>query len=245
MNLVKELHAIAKSNYEADIRESERALQSVKDNLSNEDISDKKMLKFFGTGQELPFRERSIKAHKQNMKNEWVRKDDVKTLCIKYHLRFLPAALYKKNIPTHALNDLRKFKTERNMPDECLQKGLMMIAPADHFALGKRPKNDPVLLWKDDNNFYKIITQWGNDFTWLRIAKAWAYRLWAVLIPIPLIALCFKCVKEMDKYEYSFQAPDHLFILSIVTGIAGGLFFIFGLIKSFDPNSSWDEPYRS
>lgn len=242
MNLVKELHQTARKNYEAEIKEAKDILQSVKDNLNIEDVADNDMIKFFGTGKEIPKQKQKIKSAKHNMKYEFVTDDDVYAVCKKYYLRFLPASLYKKYIPFHALNDLRKFKTERKLCDADLQDGLMMIAPANHFELGRRPKNDPVLLWKN-NGFYNVISQWGNDFTWKRLAKSFLLRYWPAFLGLFILSIGIYAFQVYNSYEKMWEAPDWSFITAILGCVFGAVITLFGVFVSPD-HDSWNEPYK-
>lgn len=54
---------------------------------------------------------------------------------------------------------------------------LMIIAPSSHFNSVDRPKKDPVLVyrtsgsWHSSDASYKIVSTWGNDFTFMRRIK--------------------------------------------------------------------------
>lgn len=171
MNLVTELHKTAKHNYEIKIRDAQGILDSVKANLEMEDEKDVDMLKYFGTLKVIPYQKEKIEISTKIIEEGYLTQKDIKSICLTYHLRFLSSSLYKKEIPLVVLNDLRIFIERNGITLSPLSDRLMIIAPADHFTLGKRPKADPVLLYRYDYDYYKIISKWGNDFTPLRAIK--------------------------------------------------------------------------
>jgi hypothetical protein len=231
MNIVKKLHSIASANYQNEIGDAQRNLDSVKANLQMEDDKDKDMLKFFGTKEVIVAQtERSTNA-KARFAEGVVSEDDIKTVCYHYALRFLPATFYKKEIPLQALNDLRKFKNENKLSDDQLHLGLNIIAPASHFTLGKRPKKDPILLYKSGYESYKVVSTWGNDFNFFR-------RMWGAIYfihPIfpPLLAVAVAAIIAITIH------PAYLALLIVLLPMAAAYD-----LRGVTIGEKWNEPYK-
>lgn len=252
MNLVKELHATARKNYESQLKEADAVLDSVKANLIMEDGKDSDMLKYFGTAEVAKSQTKKIKEANKFIKNEWVTLPDIKKVCLKYHLRFLPATLYKKEIPLTALNDLRVYKEKHNLTDCQLEKGLCIIAPPSHFVLGERPVEDPILLYGNGTE-YAILSKWGNDFTFLRLFyRPLSWRIWFNIAYMAFTArvLAYTIPRANnfnDKYSLTFM------LISVIFGVLSLLFIIGNFLSPRDGGTHfslikknfWNEPYKN
>lgn len=172
MNLVKELRKIAQLN-------AENALAQANSILDADGEKDMQMLQYFGRYSEVKKAESKKQIHQQIISGNFVTLSDIRKVCFKYALRYAKAEFYKKTIPAHALNDLRKFK-------EC-NKGiysdkLKVIAPVSHFHTVDAPKKDPVLVYEHSENIIEVISTWGNDFSFTRrLVGIWA--VYYMLIP--------------------------------------------------------------
>lgn len=243
MNLVKELHKTARKNYEKQLREAEQVLDSVKANLEMDDGNDRDMLRYFGTSSIVHDPKQTIKKVNRFIEGEYVTTADVKNVCIKYHLRCLNSEYYKKEIPLAVLNDLRLFKENNKLSDCDLSRNLLVIAPASHFALGKRPAKDPVLIYQSIDH-YKIISKWGNDFTFLRRF----YRLLSspfIINGAVLFLSVFLCSITMPKADSkNGNFYDFLSVMIIAATVVTGLAQLF-LDKWFRiiKKNDWDSVY--
>lgn len=212
INVAKELHAIAKSNATSVVLDGESMLKSVTADFENRDAETLKMLELFATSKQVNEIKSKVQASKRVLTEEYVTFSDIRDVCIKYNLRFLPVRMYAKPVPFTALDDLRKFKESfllvESFPEEVRKEiyyerqkaerdgstnswgrtitrpmnaqglasrqvfdpqRLVMIAPADHFTTIHEPvRQDPVILYDLGNSQYKVVTKFGNDFTWMR-----------------------------------------------------------------------------
>lgn len=172
MNVYEDLKKIAESNAQDIIDEANQI-------LAQQDAKDQSMLKYFGTGSiQNEIKEKHAKAS-DLLKEGYVTQEDIKSVCIKYNLRFLKASLYKKPIPQKVLNDLRKYTEEHNLGDYNLRSNLYIIAPISHFHSVKKEDKDPLLMYvkertnAGDISKVELVSSWGNDFTALRLIGAW------------------------------------------------------------------------
>lgn len=130
-----------------------------------------------------------IKRLKKIHNGDIYTKSEVKELCKKYRLKFLPASLYKGNIPVELLHELkRKFNDENKMSHLAngskliYERNLYIIAPSSMFTTksyyeqkkesikeAKRLRRlDPACFVKIEDDKYLFIKEWGNSFSFLR-----------------------------------------------------------------------------
>lgn len=190
MNLVTELNRIAARNAQAEIDEANQILDSVKAHLTDEAQADNDMLKYFGTAETVKSTKQSVAVSKKKLEGNVLSVEDIKSVCLKYGLRFLPAKQYVKEVPLKALNDLRNFSQTTKIWD--LDSRLYMIAPVSHFKLGPKPEKDPVLVYRNYNSQYEIVSQWGTDFSFTRRIYGFLMGKFSYLfVAIVLIAMSF------------------------------------------------------
>lgn len=242
MNLVKELHKTAAKNYSGQLKEAEQVLESVKANLQMESQKDAEMLQYFGTLKSVPQSQQKITSVKGFLAEELVSLKDIRKVCLDYHLRFLSAESYKKEIPLSVLNDLRKFKDENLLSESLLKNtnNLMIIAPASHFVLGDRPKKDPVLLWRKGDH-YKVISTWGNDFNALRKFEGFVYRS-PVLLTFALILLLINGFITFGFFQWNWSGASYIVNVAVLIS-----FLFLAMDNDFEDASSenyWNQPYK-
>lgn len=109
--------------------------------------------------------------------------DDVRQLCMDYSMRMLPAHLYRGPLDPMFGPKVKNFQRQHKLSDEEVEENFYIVAPPEAFELEKRQRPvldlDPVLLYKVNDNFYKLVHQWGNDLNVLRYVSSWKRRdLW-------------------------------------------------------------------
>lgn len=109
--------------------------------------------------------------------------DDVQKVCMAYHMRMLPSHLYRGPIDTQFAPKVKNFQREYHLSEEELSENFFIVAPAETFELEERQRPlaelDPILLYRVDEHFYKLVHQWGADLNILRYVSSWKKRdLW-------------------------------------------------------------------
>lgn len=215
MNLVKELRKIAQLN-------AENALAQANSILDADGEKDMQMLQYFGRYSEVKKAESKKQIHQQIISGNFVTLSDIRKVCFKYALRYTNAEYYKKTIPAHALNDLRKFN-ERHMAYRHFDPTkLKMIAPASHFHLVDAPRRDPALVYEHSENRIEIISTWGNDFSSTRRLVG----IWAVyyMLILGVIGLIIALIGGIGCAVITDDSPmKAVFILFILFGIVGAV----------------------
>lgn len=165
MNVVEELLKEANKTYRAQMDDAKRALETVKENLAAQDSEALRQLDYFGTSKVIRNSTKVVQETKEVLEKGTLTESQVKIICKRYRLKCLPAEQYVKEVPLKALNDINHYKKRNGIEEFYGRDQLFVIAPEDHFRLGPRPDKDPVVLHKDVNNNFKVISTWGDDFS--------------------------------------------------------------------------------
>ena len=101
---------------------------------------------------------------------------DIRKLCIKYRLRFLPTKYFNSSFPIEAINAVKKIEKELNVEIS----NFMIVAPSKLFKL-EDANSDPLLFIPLKNNKFYLVHQWGNDLSWHRRVLTWPLKSFAKL----------------------------------------------------------------
>lgn len=175
-------------------------------------------------------------------KNKIFSLDDIKSVCIKYRLRFLDSKYFRmEELPYDAVQAIKNLEKETGKEVAHIK----MAASAKFFKLEDRNK-DPLLFAQiDDTNFY-LIHKWGNDFRWYKkwlcypLRSIWTLVLSMSVIGIPLSfiipALWFHNPADVQFYQTLYLAGFTIYI--VFTIVFGG----FSFYKNFS-KVAWNSPY--
>lgn len=98
-------------------------------------------------------------------------RDSIRTLCIRYRLRFLPGGLFKGPLPNTAVHALRALERKATGP----LTGFMVMAPSSRFKLCDS-EVDPLLFMPLGDDRYYLVHKWGNDLSPVRSVANWPLR---------------------------------------------------------------------
>lgn len=167
---------------------------------------------------------------------------EIKSVCIKYNLRFLDSSLFKSEFPYEAIIKIKEFEKKYKVKI----KNFKIVAPADVFKLEDCNK-DPLLFAQLADNKYYLLHQWGSDLSWYRAIISFPARsiysyFFFMWIPALIIAfaLPFKWLYVNADYELSFRlwfATYTFVILFVFTLFLGST-----TNKNFSENC-WDSRY--
>ncbi|MBK7382243.1 MAG: hypothetical protein IPI81_02750 [Flavobacteriales bacterium] len=101
----------------------------------------------------------------------------IRSLCIRYRLRFLEGAYFKGEIPGTAVRAIRALEERTSTPIT----SYMVMAPASRFKLCDS-EVDPLLFVPLGNGLYYLVHKWGGD-----LAPWRPYAYWTVRGPLQLI----------------------------------------------------------
>lgn len=160
------------------------SLDELKDILTKECETEKSALQRLGISQhKITVVQRSwVKQCQLNQEYQGgiYHEDDVRKICMDYQMRMLPSNLYRGPVDPLFGSKVKKFEQQHPLTAEETEGNYFIVAPAETFALEERQRPieniDPLLLYKVDDHFYKLVHQWGADLHVFRYVNAWRHR---------------------------------------------------------------------
>lgn len=179
----------------------------------------------------------------------------IKSLCEKYRLRFLPTPYYKGSIDKETASKISQFEIAYDQKcggwipakysrDLYLNGNTFIVAPSSSFELQEKPK-DPLLFFMINDEFYYLIHKWGNDLSvFRRILRLFSTRMYSLLIMFllatPIIAFLFS--KEPFE-ENNISVFGISAIILLVSTLVCSIYMIVdngGFIKK----NEWQSQYK-
>jgi hypothetical protein len=161
--------------------------------------------------------------------------EQIKDLCIDYNLRFLEAKRFTGNFDVEVAGKILEFanKTKTPIDDFSLRNNFYVMAPEKMFALKDekhitKKQLDPAIFYRIDNQHYKLIHKWGNDFTIFRLLQGFRFRSWwhhqwfNTVMVLPIFMLVVGAIFSAKTF---FDYPISLTLLS------GTLSFLFAYFR--------------
>lgn len=173
---------------------------------------------------------------------------EIRSLALRYGLRFLRSDSYKGSIDPEMLAKMKEFFGDAGIEMNKAKLGynFFILAPYTAFNMKERENKpvppDPILFYKLDESNYRLIHKWGADLTWYRRIIGWKYRyiinyllFYTVLFSIPVTSI----VKYFTHSNWSY--------LSIVGGVIFALMMAcVGEKKAVEPHSDmWLKPEKN
>lgn len=224
-----------------DVENAEKFLQSIKMTLADLDAQNLKLIENVGFNlEQIKNIKNLVKEGKKDLEKDATifSIEEIKSLCLKYRLRFLNTIHYKGFLPIDISNDIKKLEKEegRINSDDCF-----ILAPKSSFLLKEKPKPvDPLFFYKVSKNKYKLIRKWGNDLSiFRRILGFFTDYMYKSFVIIPLIIY-------LNYYIWTLDNSNDVKGIFIFFGAVFSL-FAFGIIGYFDDQSSeriWNSEFK-
>ncbi len=96
--------------------------------------------------------------------------NQIQKICVNYRLRFLESHLFKGDLPSEAIQEVKRLNKEHDTELE----GFKIMAPSKLFKL--KNADDPLLMAPIGNGYYYFIHKWGNDLHPLRRLMVWPVK---------------------------------------------------------------------
>jgi hypothetical protein len=168
---------------------------------------------------------------------------DIKSICIKYRLRFLDANLFKGEVPYEALMQMNALEKAVGQPIT----GYKVVAPAGLFKLAEKDK-DPLLLAAIGQGNYYLVHRWGRDLNPLRAALVFPFRSFeALLATVVGFALCMAWLPPdsvvMGPTDTTAFPVRAIFFFYLIFAL-GGLTALYGFsrMRNFS-NALWNSAH--
>ncbi|KAB2813711.1 hypothetical protein [Phaeocystidibacter luteus] len=167
----------------------------------------------------------------------------IKRLATAYRLRFLDAHLFKGEIPSEAISELKSI--QRRQPEAL--NNFKIMAPASLFELSYQDK-DPMLFMPLGNNLYYLVHQWGKDMNPLRKLIVYPFRNVGTLIKsMFVIAFLFQMaiptnimMDGLGDSEFAMRIWMTLHVFIALAGIVA--MFGYPYVKNFN-SVLWNSRY--
>ena len=110
--------------------------------------------------------------------------ENIKSIAVKFRLRFLPTKYFKNEIPNDAIFKIKSLEKLNNTTI----KQFYILAPSQNFDLEDVNK-DPLLFAPLKNGKFLLIHQWGTDLKWYKkITSLPLKSIESILVTIGLVA---------------------------------------------------------
>lgn len=103
--------------------------------------------------------------------------EQIRSVCIRYRMRFLDAELFKGEIPFEAIGKIKSIQKSQ----ETQIKKFKILAPKRLFKLNDADA-DPLLFVPLTNGNYYLIHKWGTDMKWFRKVMSFPFQCFENLI---------------------------------------------------------------
>lgn len=160
--------------------------------------------------------------------------NQIKSICMKYRLRFLPTCYYKGEVDVRgcsvnleALKKAMEKDPKRTvMSPKSISDRMFIVAPASSFRLTRKPV-DPLLFFKVSDEKYYLLHKWGNDLSVFR--RLISYRLeffYYIALLLSGVGLIFRLCQTAQYFRlYGFA-----YNLCVLTTIGFGFVFAVAVI---------------
>lgn len=168
----------------------------------------------------------------------------IKSICIKYHLRFLDASLFKGSIDKELASKISTIEIAHGVRMDSYN--CKIVAPSKSFNLEEKPK-DPLFFYYLGNDYWYLVHKWGNDLSLFRRAYRLLSNAWVtyfiVMIPL-LLSFRYITVTPLSNGNFRIDVVGLVFLIIIFAytilsvAIASG-----GNCIRFVKKNEWDSKY--
>jgi len=249
VNLEKEL---LKQNNKYLSLEEERFVSFVENTLQESAERDKETLKRAGFDELL---KDANKAKAKNDLHDYLRAkygnklftfSQIKKICLKYNLRFLPTKHYKGSFPLELpqkINEHERKYSELSLKEKYGVKpdGYYICAPTSSFKLAEKPK-DPLLFHKvaENEELYALVYKWGDDLSIFNMAVGF-FKSFRYLLGL-FISIFFNY--QASLFITSSKEIGLTFIVACVIGIVSFVFVMYNIEEGNYYRQQWNSPYK-
>jgi hypothetical protein len=166
----------------------------------------------------------------------------IEKLAIDYRLRFLRSKYFTGTYDVEVTGKIKEFAKKANieMTDYIVSNTFYVLAPQEMFALEneryvtKAELRDPVLFYRIDQNHYRLIHKWGNDFSPLRYLEGFRWKsypqYWLFNTALILPFMCLLMILLTSHY-FPLNYPVWFGATALVLSTALA-YFIYGYNKA-------------
>lgn len=164
--------------------------------------------------------------------------ETIRSLCVKYRLRFLEGALFKGAIPDQAVYAIRQIERRLGVPLQAFR----IMAPSARFKLCDS-EADPLLFLALADGRYVLVHKWGNDLSPWRAVAGWPVRNAVNLGATVLVLAALLALFVPDAWLGGWHT--NRFLVFVWTSLVLVSFTVFGWFAFFGQFSTdnWNSRY--
>jgi hypothetical protein len=169
-------------------------------------------------------------------------KEQIQNLCIDYRLRFLQSRLYTGAYDVQVAAKIKEFAKSTLAPiDEyTLGRRYFVMAPKEMFELTTekyvskaelRRRLDPAIFYQIDENHYRLVHKWGNDFTIFRLIEGfrwkswWSHQMFNTFMIAPIITFIYFWFFETPAAAYENAPIFNTIVIGLISFVVSHLCF--------------------
>ena len=163
----------------------------------------------------------------------------IKSLCIRYRLRFLPAFRYSQELPNEAILRIKDLEKRH----QTVLQDFRIVGPAEFFRLENA--DDPMLFAPIGNDYYYLIHKWGRDIHPMRKFLMWPLRNLENVLIFSFITSFFMAFAIREVFFNTFRETSEFFIIFLYCFKAMvGLVFFYGISLGKNVSSAiWNSKF--
>ncbi|MBL7950747.1 MAG: hypothetical protein JNM62_03405 [Flavobacteriales bacterium] len=171
-------------------------------------------------------------------------REAIRDTCVRYRLRFLPAAYFKGPLPHQAVHALRVLERKADGPI----RSFMIMAPPSRFKLCDSEADPLLFVPVGDDRFY-LVHKWGNDLAPYRSLVNWPLRsplTLAIVVLMVAFALAALVPTSLLTTEPGVgHWGTHRFVMMFWSTMVCASFTVFGWFAFFGQFSkeAWNSRY--
>jgi hypothetical protein len=175
--------------------------------------------------------------------------EKIKKLALEYRLRFLPSKLYTGSYDVELTAKIKEFakETKISINDYSLNNDYYILAPKEMFELKEekyisKKQLDPLIFYKVDNEHFRLIHKWGDDFTIMRFFEGFRwedrinYGFFNMAISFPIVSFF---VGLLLGPHFVSNLPFITFLLTLIPSLVVIRCFVLNKIDDGDTISGF------
>lgn len=203
---------------------------------------DLETLQLFGHGSSVSFVKNA--RFKESSIHQYYREDQIRSICVRYRLRFLPVKLYSGEVPYEVVSLMKKhdhIHTER--------ENHYFILASVSFFLSNDTYAAPLLFACNEDERYELICQWGNELPWYIPIIKYPYRDFRSMVFSSLIfgiavVIVSSLLGHFDTSNIFKSILIRIPVFVLFAGIFSTLALCWGLVSHTDFSSdNWNSRF--
>jgi len=182
--------------------------------------------------------------------------NEIKKVCYKYKLRFLPTESFKGEIPVELTAKVKEF--EKKVPNHTKTKDYyyyedykyFIAAPRESFELQDRPKDPLLFVEIIADEYYILLYKWGNDLSITRrvlnlLTKGseGEYVYYPIFYSVFAVLFCLGKFVKLPLDLNNEPIPNELFL--VISFIILGVILLVGFVNDITERKQFRNKFKN